>query len=514
MVVRLEHNLPSTIQKTETAPRKTNAAEYQEQTQVSYVGEQLDPREFAFKTSMLNDPNLKQSFYDNPLVMGGHGFDPANILQLNNNARKILIADDTEAPSLEMHKPDSAEHIDTSINEQLDVIDRNEHSDLIRNSVQNRAVWREGIPDKTQSGKIYDLSFNNLRELIGQENLNKIRNTHILRDGVQTEDKCDTLIQTLEDIGRLTDEDIAEMDIFPVTKEALTLIRNELVNANGEYDQQKARDFEKMIMNYPPNQENYIDGVPDYGKWLGEIKVGFRVVDDKLVFVKPITKMTLTASNDQRTLLLKFEADGLTYDIAYNIADLKDPKVVTTAGDEENPQLRINGEKVNVGDKTIIEYLSERHISPQDMKQKFENVKAIQYLDNSKLGANNISLTYLNRLEFVARIGIKDNFTFTDEYNRTYIFQYVTDTAIINNKEGWLYMVTVKNSDAEKLQVFMSRTKGKNDIPLISGGKLAMPRNLIVQGNGTMWVQADQNSLNMLWRDTRNRQNPYMFGSR
>jgi hypothetical protein len=334
----------------------------------------------------------------------------------------------------------------------------------------------------------------------------------------------DTLLETLEDIYYLKQEDITLFDADKeksYLRDAIMLIREDMENRIQEADGDVRKgllDFAETVMHYPPNDAEFgktRNGLPDHGQWSGDFKVGFRLVNNELEIVKPepppIIEMILSAENDQRTLVLTFKADGVTYDIAYNIADLKD--IEESAGDEENPQLRINGEKISVGNKTIIEYLeTECNISPKDMKSKFENVKAVKYLDNSKLGARNISLTYLNRLEFVARIGIRDDFTFTDEYNRTYTFQYVSNTATINNKEGWLYVVTAKNSTAEQLQVFMSRTEKVNDVPFISGGGLRIQKNWAIQDDrGTLWVRADQTTLSTVWSDVRNRQSPFLF---
>jgi hypothetical protein len=425
---------------------------------------------------------------------------------------------------------------------QTDTINRNEHSELIRNSVQDRADWRDGVPDKTQPGKIYDLNFADLRKAIGQENLNRIRNTHVFRDGVQTDDKCDTLIQTLEDIGRLTDEDIADMDILPVTKEALTLIRDELVNSDGEYDQQKARAFEKIIMNYPPNRENYIDNTPDYGKWKGEVKVGFRVVGGELTLVKPppITNMLLTTEDRNTKLKLVFTVDTVdengkkkisTYNIIYDVAN--------RAGEEENPKLYINdnAEPENLNGLTIVDYLtSNTLVSEDNMKERFQNVTTPGKLSGLNETERSFYL-YINRLELVARIGFRrGDFVFIDNGKRcTYRYQQEytdknpyklqlrssTGAIIEENKEGWLYTVTIGDKTREVLiprSNDPAKTRAENnDIPLICFGQV--PDIVSVKLNpaplfdetGHTWVVSNGNNQHALidYYKQRSRTNPF-----
>jgi hypothetical protein len=512
MAVNLEQNLPSITQiakiAPKTIPQKTDDLPNQQQIETTYYGKQLSFSQLAPKAPMINDRKAQEWSY---ILIPGNGFDPADIRPLNDPL-KILVqstgSNATDNNTMTIDNTLDKGMTDTSATPLITKTVEAIHEEIV-SSVVNRMEWM-GEKPYPEDGKIFLLDF----QALSQEVLERIRRT----SAENSEEMHDTPGETLRNIYEARN-DIDSLPISDVTKEALRLIIAELTDDNGNYDKGKSDTFLEMLLNYSANENDFgkTNGKPDAALWkTGSMKVGFKMVNNELEIVKPkllsVVDMILSVENDQRTLVLTFKADGVTYDIAYNIADLED--VIESAGDEENPQLRINGEKVSVGDKTIIEYLeTECNISPKDMKSKFENVKAVKYLDNSKLGRNNISLTYLNRLEFVARIGIRDDFTFTDEDNRTYTFQYVSNAATINNKEGWLYVVTAKGSTAEQLQVFMSKIEKVNDVPLISGGGLVIQKNWAVQDDrGTLWVRADQSTLGIVWSDVRNRQSPFLFG--
>ena len=294
-------------------------------------------------------------------------------------------------------------------------VDRNnpEKHRTIINSLIDRTSWVKE-PEKG-TGDVFDLDFGKIvNQERGQDILNEIR----WSSGERSENMYDTLMETLADIYYLKQEDIALFDADKeqsYLREALMLIKEDMENrvqeAGGDI-RKGLLNYAETVMHYPPNDVNFgktTDGLPDHGKWNGDFKAGFMIVGNKLTRINPVTEMKLTTENKQQTLLLQFKANGVTYDISYNIADLKSKSIVESAGDEENPQLRTNGVKVDTGDKTIIEFLMEKHIRQDDMIAKFEKVVPETRLGGIQEGRIS-SLVYMNRLEFIARIGIKDDF--------------------------------------------------------------------------------------------------------
>jgi hypothetical protein len=362
-------------------------------------------------------------------------------------------------------------------------------------------------------------------DLIGQENLDKIRNTHVLKNGVPTENKCDTLIQTLEDIGKLTEENIAEMETSPVTKEALILIRNELVNSAGEYDQQKARDFEKRIMNYPPNKEHYINGMLDYSKWLGEIKVGFKVINGELVIVQNSMELTTMPGDDQLKLVfstIDHDINGnekvTKYSVIYDITD--------KYHNEENPRLIIeplpNPEIQRKDGETIIHYLLDNHlVSVGAMQTELGKVRVAQYLSIPQSEGAGV---YLNRLELFARMGVHDILKFTNDINPQELVQFedsgkqftygydeeMQEDIMLNGKQlsGWTYTISIDSGPA--FNVFLSKTEKDNDIPYVCLGTksdlelMGLPvrtsKLLTSDTNDNIWIRASKTNQNEAYK--------------
>ncbi|MDR1453540.1 MAG: hypothetical protein LBJ25_06170 [Candidatus Margulisbacteria bacterium] len=400
-------------------------------------------------------------------------------------------------------------------------VDRNDPDThkAITEATLTRTAWVE--EPRPENGKVFDLDFGQLK----QEIVQKIRRT----SAQNSPEMRDTPMETLLDIYGLTPEDIELFD-GDYKKEALKLIQEDMAGriqeAGGDVDK-GLMSFADMVMHYPPNDAEFgktNEGLPDFGQWSGEFKVGFRLVGEEMKIVKPVTEMRLTTENNQRTLLLNFKSDGINYDITYNIADLENPSIVASAGDEENPQLKINGIKVNTNGKTIIEYLTmECNMSSNDIKNKFENVKLEvpeDYLDGGTLGGRNISFTYLNRLEFIARIGIQDDFVLDDpDMEHIYKFQYENDNFTVannrNNQEyvGWLYTITVDNQEEPKLKVFIPRTKD-NDIPMISGGGINIPNSNntgITDKSGEIWIVANQPNVVSIRSLSGNTKNKFLW---
>ncbi|GBR76872.1 hypothetical protein NO2_1357 [Candidatus Termititenax persephonae] len=398
-------------------------------------------------------------------------------------------------------------------------VDRNnpEIHRAITEATISRTAWVE--EPRPENGKIFDLDFG----ILSREIVQNIRQT----SAQNSPEMHDTPMETLRDIYELTPEDIELFD-GDYKKEALRLIQEDMqkrIQEAGGDENKGLMSFAEMVMHYPPNDGRFGQAgePPDFSKWKGDFKVGFMMVGEELIPIKPVTNMHLTAANNRRTLLLKFEAEGVTYDISYNIADLDRPEsLVESAGDEENPQLKINDVKVDTEGKTIIEYLMERHIHPDDMKTKFENV-VLQPPDDYITGSvSDFSITYLNRLEFIARIGIKGDFTLNDtDALRIYRFRHESDDTVVKgdkpNQEynGWLYTVTAGDREEPELRVLIPRTEGVNDIPIISGGNINMrnvpPYHRITDENGEVWMIATRSNVDNYLKGVGNANNPFVY---
>jgi hypothetical protein len=157
------------------------------------------------------------------------------------------------------------------------------------------------------------------------------------------------------------------------------------------------------------------------------------------------------------------------------------------------------------------------------MKQKFAEVELVpdqDYLSGNALGGGNISRTYLNRLEFAARIGITSDFNLNDRAAKhTYKFTYVASNYMIKDnvtgKEytGWLYTVTMDGKEEQKLSVLVPKTDGTNDIPLISGENINIQNrthSMCVNSGEATWIIANQNNLSTLRGQRGNAANPFL----
>jgi hypothetical protein len=258
-------------------------------------------------------------------------------------------------------------------------------------------------------------------------------------------------------------------------------------------------------MNYPPNKENYIDGIPDYGRWLGEIKAGFRVIGEELALVKPPpikqNSMVLTTEGQDRVKLEfsveDFDDKGnkklVIYSIVYDITD--------KYGEEENPRLEIkpppNPDIPRKDSESIIDYLINNNlVDEKNMQAEFITAEAIKYM---RLNAQDVAKTadvYLNRLEFFARIGVKYSIRFTDHKGKLHVCQYEDQPKeiTINNRTitGWTYTVSVDSG--KEFNVFISQTVENNDIPHVClGTREALGEAFLSDLNGLILIDDNDN---------------------
>jgi hypothetical protein len=209
-------------------------------------------------------------------------------------------------------------------------------------------------------------------------------------------------------------------------------------------------------MNYPPNKENYIDGIPDYGRWLGEIKAGFRVIGEELIIDKGEMYFTATPQNQPRNPQLVFRAGNDTYTLTYDITKME---TITIRINDGNSELVSN----------VREYLREHNVSLKSLKQGFSTVGVKEFPGNDgtlgHLPSEISSVLYLNRLEMLNAIQLLDSGeTQSFEYNGiNYEFKHEGRGGIIAQDEGNIYTITIGE---QRATILMPETDG-NDIPLI-----------------------------------------------
>jgi hypothetical protein len=420
----------------------------------------------------------------------------------------------------------AGEYKDTSVQPQIThVVERNNpktHRAIVEATV-SRTSWVE--EPRPENGKIFDLDFG----ILSREIVQNIRQT----SAQNSPEMHDTPMETLRDIYELTPEDIELFD-GDYQKEALRLIQEDMQRRIQEADGDVNRglmNFAEMVMHYPPNDDNFgkIGEPPDFGKWTGDFKVGFRMMNNGLEIVKPeppppIASMKLKTTDRDKKLELVFTVDTtddngrkktITYSIVYDIANRD--------GDEENPRLYINGSKEseNLNGLTIVDYLTSNNLVTEDnMKEEFQNVSTTYRLG----GLNNTERSYylyINRLELVARIGFKrgdfvfkDNgvpciFRYQEEYTNQNPYKFLqrnSDGDIIEKeKEGWLYTVTIGGKVREVL-IPRSNDPNKtnaenNDILLMCFGKvndiLMVPRISpapFFDEDGRVWIVSNGNN--------------------
>jgi hypothetical protein len=249
-------------------------------------------------------------------------------------------------------------------------------------------------------------------------------------------------------------------------------------------------------MHYPPNDAEFgktNEGLPDFGQWSGEFKVGFRLVGEELVIERGEMYFTATPKTPPRNPQLVFKVKNDTYTITYDITKT------------ETFTIKVNDNEPVVIDD-VRQYLREHNISLRSLKDTFGSVGIREFTgNNGRLGnwpPNDFSNElYINRLEMLNAIPLLDlGETIPFDFGPGYELKYEGENVSINNEiEGNKYVVRVNE---QQVTILIQNTEG-NDVPLIcfnSTKEADIPSNIerIYDDDGRIWIVASRSNFDKI----------------